>query len=173
MGIRQSLNENPVITTAVTGVIIVVALGLALKFACTSGPTRERAAAAPQRCFFTTDDGKTYFPDDIKKLPPFDHDGKPAVRAVVFRCPDGKEQVSHLERYSDADKKRIQEAMAKSPNRPLVQLENTAFIGVKEIKKPGAKDWVKLTGATMQEYDDIQHPKCNGSIVGLQWVLPD
>lgn len=36
--------------------------------------------------YYTVDDGKTWFTDDAEKLPPFDHRGKPAVRAFIFEC---------------------------------------------------------------------------------------
>ena len=174
MGIRQTLNENPAITTAVTGVIVLAAVAFIFKQACSMPGGGGRTTGTPAAMFyFTVDDGKTYFADDAKKVPPFDHEGKPAYRVQVFRCPDGQEHVSHMERYSPADKKRLEDALAKSPDRNIAQLEATAFIGVKEIKKPGAKDWVKMSAKTVEEYSTMQRPQCpDGATTGLQWVLP-
>jgi hypothetical protein len=174
VGIRQTLNENPVITTAVTGVIVLTAVVFIFKQACSlPGGSLERADPTT-KFYFTIDDGKSYFADDARKVPPFDYQGKPAVRVLVFRCPDGNEHVSHLERYAPADKKRLEDALAKEPTRHIGQLEATAFIGVKEVKKPGVKDWVKMSAKTVEEYSTIQRPKCpDGATTGLQWVLPE
>lgn len=173
MGIRQTLNENPVITTAVTGVIVLAALIVVFRTACSGPSPRGGPPKPPARYYFTVDDGKTWFDDDAKKIPPFDHQGKQAVRAMIFKCPDGSEHVSHLERYGPADKKRLEEALAKSPDQNVARVEMTAYIGVKEVKEAGAKDWVKYSSKTMQEYSTIQRPKCpDGSTDGLNWVFP-
>jgi hypothetical protein len=44
----------------------------------------------PTRAWYTVDDGVTRFEDELERLPPFDHQGKQAVRTHVFSCDDGK-----------------------------------------------------------------------------------
>ena len=39
----------------------------------------------PTSGYFSDDDGKTYFQDDASKIAPFDHNGKQAVSAYLFR----------------------------------------------------------------------------------------
>lgn len=38
------------------------------------------------KAFYTVDDGKTWFTDEVERIPPFQHDGKPAVRVQMFSC---------------------------------------------------------------------------------------
>ena len=83
MGVRDWLNNNPkVVTGATIGVVLLVAL---LIFAKAGGGLGGSPAAVKDMAFFTDDDGATWFADDAKKIPPFDHNGKQAVRARVYR----------------------------------------------------------------------------------------
>jgi hypothetical protein len=94
VGIRESLNQNPGITTGVTAGIIIIALGFIIWQS-----TRSDRPSLPTKMYYTDDDGATKFSDDITKVPPFDHKGKPAVRARVFTCDGGKNQfVADLDR---------------------------------------------------------------------------
>ena len=89
MGIRETLNKNPGITTGATAGIILLAVGFII-YQLSGGGTPSVATKA----YFTIDDGKTWFSDDINKVPPFDKDGKQAVKAYVYECPGGKPFVS-------------------------------------------------------------------------------
>ena len=85
MGIRETLNKNPSITTGVTIGIIVVALVAIIYQAMGNRPN-----LTPPRLYYTTDDGKNWFDEEASKIPPFDHKGAQAVRVYVFKCgPDG------------------------------------------------------------------------------------
>ncbi len=152
MGIRQSINENPIITSVITGLILTLAIVFIGYQACRTGP----AAPFKPKQFFSVDDGATWFTDDAAKLPPFDHEGKEAYRARVFRCPDGKMFVARLERYPPVILRKIDEAS----KRPLNQRGNDwiALQEEYEIKKPGAKTWIPLADGT-----DIAmfQPKCS------------
>ena len=88
MGIRQTLNDNPVVTTSVTGVIILAAIFFLFRSSC-SGPGGGGDGRVPTKLYYTIDDGATYFPDEATKIPPFTHQGKPAYRVLVYKCPDG------------------------------------------------------------------------------------
>jgi hypothetical protein len=51
--------------------------------------------------FFTTDDGKTFFPLAATNRPPFVHEGKPAYQAHVYSCDGGKTAfVGYLSKFS-------------------------------------------------------------------------
>jgi hypothetical protein len=99
--------------------------------------------------YFTTDDGKTLFVDKSTRLPPFERDGKEAVRAHVFEC-GGKRVVGYLSRYTASAKKALDEASSyagtgKAP--PNVdQLANIGRTGL-EVKRPGDSQWVSQANA--------------------------
>lgn len=84
MGIRQTLNENPVVTAAATGGIILLALIFILYQAF--GGRGGSGYRPGGKSFFSDDDGATWFADESSKIPPFDHDGKTAYRVVVYKC---------------------------------------------------------------------------------------
>jgi hypothetical protein len=171
VGIRQKLNDNPALAGAVAVVVIVGALVVLWRTGCsTRGDTR---AGATARQFFSVDDGKTWFADDASKVPPFDYQGKPAYRVRVYRCPSGKEFVSHLERYADADRKRLQDSIDayRSKGGPLPP--DDAFFNAMEVKKPGDKDWLRNSKATQARYELVMRPRCpDGQVTGIEMVMP-
>ena len=175
MGIRQTLNDNPVVTTSVTGVIILAAIFFLFRSAC-SGPGGGGSGTVPTKEYFTVDDGANYFPEDAKKVPPFQHQGKTAYRVKVYKCPDGTTFVSHLERFSEADKKRMEAALAARPagGDPNGSLPPDTFVlaGNMEIKKPGDKEWVKMSDG-VEKYLSVLRPKCPDGSMNAAPVLPD
>ena len=81
MGIRETLEKNPVAVKVAVGLMIVICA--AVIYSEMHGP-RQRDPALARKEFYSDDDGKTWFLEDMSKDSPFDHDGKPAYRAVVF-----------------------------------------------------------------------------------------
>ncbi len=144
MGLRQTMNENPVVTSAVVGVITLAALFFAGRAACGS---RSTGGGGPEQAFYTSDEGKTWFPDDREKLPPIkDKDGKDAYRVKLYKCKTGKEFVNHMEKYSDATKATLESSSGGSAD----MLRALAL----EIKRPGDKGWVTMqTGP--QQYSKV------------------
>jgi hypothetical protein len=175
VGIRQKLNENPALSVGVAAIVIAGAMFVAFRSGCASeSGTRITSGGAKQ--FFTTDDGPNpaVFVDDATKIPPFDHDGKPAYRARVYRCAHGKQFVGNLERYSEADRKRLQEAIDRNKSGKGQPPPVEAFFNVMEVKRPGDKDWVRLTTATRDRYEKILRPVCpEGSSDGITPVTPE
>ena len=147
MGLRQTLNENPVVTSAVVGVLTLVALYMVGRQACGGGPGTIDTGAA--KAFYTVDEGKTRFVDTADKIPPFDKDGKKAYRAIVYKCADGKEFVNHLEGYPDDKRAELEKA---GPNSMQMQM-------LKEIRRPGEKVWVSMN-KDPQKYAKVALPKC-------------
>jgi hypothetical protein len=138
MGLRETLNKKPGAALAVGVALLVVGvlvIGLQLR---AGGPP-----ALPSEGFFTTDDGQNYFTAGLENLPPFQRDGKEAVRAYVFEC-NGKRFVNHLERFTPEARK----AMASAGVHDAVSLAKAASAQTKgpmwgkEVKKPGSKQWV-------------------------------
>ena len=169
MGIRQTMNDRPAVAGAVAVVVMLFAAVLIVRNGCDgskSGP------AEPPKQFFTTDDGKTWFAADGTRIPPFDLDGKPAYRARVYRCANGKTFVSYLERYAEPDRKRLQESVdAQKAKGTLVPTED-AFLNVLEVKRPGEKEWVRFSKLAADKFQAIQRPVCPEGGGPLEAVLP-
>lgn len=167
MGLRETLNENPGITTAGTALIILAALVfVGISFMRGGG-----AGGAPSnQTWFSDDDGKTWFADDRTKIAPFDHNGKQAVRAYVYTCDGGKTKfVGWLERYTPAAKKQLEDVRAQSGG--VMPLEVEARTGV-QVKKPGTgeKGWVSQSDPRAVEILEVKCP--DGTIDNLD-IVPD
>jgi hypothetical protein len=171
VGIRETLNENPKVTTGVTAAIVLIALVFII-YQLLPG----RGVRIPTEAYYTVDDGATYFADDIQKIAPFDHDGKPAVRAYVFKCGDGKPFVAYLERYTPEAKKKAEQIRDQMKNAdpntppPGPQYEEIMMTGV-EVKKPGGKQWVRqMDYQRSQAVTSVTCP--DGKTENLEPVLP-
>ena len=81
--------------------------------------------------FYSIDEGKTYFTASSSNIAPFDYNGHPAVRALVFEA-SGKQFVGYVERYK-AD---THAAKVAGTITPLQELNG------REVKKPGDTTWV-------------------------------
>jgi hypothetical protein len=171
VGIRQKINENPGITTAATAGIIAVAIGVIVWQGC-GGTGGGDTIAVATKAFYTIDDGKTLFVDDINKIPPYQKDGKTAVKANVFSCDDGKNRfVGYLEMYTPQDKAMLEKAAQQQPGGQPVYLPYT---GQALVKKPGVGKWIPLSPNTTQEYAAVVQVKCpDGSTDNLIRVFPD
>jgi len=136
MGIRETLNKNPAIATGATAAVIVVALVFIVMQLM---PNRPHIVT---KSWYTDDDGTTWFKDGLEKIPPFDHNGKEAVRCFVYKC-KGTKFVGYLQKYSDIGKAKMEKAQADKdhPNaNPMIMME---VEGEQLIKKPGAGNpWV-------------------------------
>lgn len=138
MGIRETLNEKPAIAYGGFGVLLLIAMGILFFYMrSSSSSTAPVAVTKPpgDQAFYSDDDGKTWFPDAVRKATPFPHGGKDAVRAMVYRCSDGKLFVSYLVRHTELG--RQQKGSSLEIGRP--QFAAQALI---EVKRPGAATWL-------------------------------
>jgi hypothetical protein len=69
---------------------------------------KSNAGTAPGNAFYTDDNGKSFFRDDVCRVTPFDHNGKQAYRADVFRGADGKQFVGLIYRHTDNGRKEME-----------------------------------------------------------------
>ena len=138
MGIREALNRSPKLSKGVLAGIILLAL-IYLFWSRAGG--EGGGGRSGTQAYFSIDDGKSWFVDDAKKIPPFVKSGKDAVRVYVYKCPDGKKFASHLERYTPEAKKALEASYA-SRSTDLNALQRIQTSGV-EVKAPGQGDWVK------------------------------
>jgi hypothetical protein len=139
VGIRETLNKNPSITTGVTAGIVILAIGVIVWQLF--GGSNPMSGSAEAKQYFSDDDGVTYFADSASKIPPFDHSGKQAVRAQVFQCGDtGKPFVGILQRYTPDAKTKLEQIQGgKAANMAMEDIEITGL----EIKKPKTGSWIK------------------------------
>jgi hypothetical protein len=154
MGIRESLNRRPRVAMALGAGLVAVAIPLMIWAGGDGVPGRADEA------YYSDDDGKSFFVDDIDKVYPFDRNGKSAYRAYVYDCGDGKPFVAYLARYTDSARTKLTE-LEKNANDPeaagqIAQLRSNAI----EVKKPGDEKWVGLF--TPQGGAISSHPPCPG-----------
>jgi hypothetical protein len=160
VGLREKLNDNPNIATGITIAVIVIVVGFIVYSTMGRGPSG--GAPVLERAFFTIDDGTTWFIDDVNKVPPFDRDGKQAVRAHVYKC-QGKTFVNHLERQAPEVQKRRQQ----TSNTGAAADAPSADAGAIEVKSPGDDRWVNANDPAAAK---IIQPKCKDGNPEL--VLP-
>ncbi|MGD1276353.1 MAG: hypothetical protein ABR964_03915 [Tepidisphaeraceae bacterium] len=158
MGIRETLNKNPAITTAGTIVIILIALGVITWEMLPKSPVKIMSGM-----YYTDDDGQSTFVDLMNKNPPFDHGGKSAMLAAVFSCNGGKQWVAYVQKYTDDMK-----ATLDDPNHSEISssdLESNML-----VKKPGDTEWLTLSSTKGRELTNVKCP--DGTLNGLIRVLP-
>jgi hypothetical protein len=164
VGIRETLNEKPALTTGLTIGIIVIACAFILYYAFSGG--NQDAVLTKQ--YYTVDEGTTLFEDNPPKVVPFQKDGKDAVQAMVFTCDGGKTRfVAYLERLSDDTRKKIESLKPSeggmAPEAAMILMEGS------EVKKPHEGNWVKRNSPEGQKIASVTCP--NGGT--LQIVVPD
>ena len=152
MTLRETINRNPKQASIIAASLIGVALLFIIWYNCTG------TAAGSGKSYYSIDDGQTFFEDDSKKIPPFKHEGKDAVRAHVFTCDGGATKfVGYLEMYNPQDKKLMEDALAgKAPPAAYA-----GFSGQAMVKKPGPQfQWIALMPGTTQFYAQTVQVTC-------------
>lgn len=169
MGLREQMNENPRVTTGITIAIIVLVLAWMGWSWLRPGGVGGGSNAGTQA--FYTVDGKEWFADDAKKVPPFKKDGQEAYRAIVYKC-GGKTFINHMERYTPEAQKRMEALAAKGDaatvGGDMSGAEMIRATGL-EVKSPDGKDWVKISDPKAQA---VMQPKCEGGGADLELVMP-
>jgi hypothetical protein len=158
MGIRETLNNRPGIATGVAIAAIAIAAGV---MAWTSRETPTRL----QQAYYSDDDGKSWFADDVDKVYPFERNGKPAYRAYVYQCGNEKPFVHYLARYNDSTKAKLEKLVKSGAGDPDVAAEVAELRGTGiELKKPGDSKWVPQSSSDGEALQ--RHPQCpNGAEV--------
>ena len=158
VGLRDQINRKPAIATGGVG-LLVVALICVIVFNIRKN---QPSAISGAQMYYTTDDGKTWFPDAWEKIPPFDHNGAEAVRCYVFKTASSGPFVGYLEKYTQGVHDRLSGAV-QSPL-PLDVPSGTL------VKRPGDKSWVVEVSAAGQKIVGVKAP--NGSTGAVEQVLP-
>jgi hypothetical protein len=147
VGIRESLQQNRKAAVTIAAGVLLVALVAVLLANCTPPGTGGRSE---MQTFYSTDDGKSWFPDAADRPSPFEKDGRRAYRVFVWKSADGKQFVSHLERR------------AAGQTMPAADLE---------VKKPGTSEnaWVKSSSPAAQK---VMAPIGPDGRLAVEPVLP-
>lgn len=159
VGIRENMNKNPAVATGATLGIILICILIIVYQLWPSHPS----GSAVTKAYFTDDDGKTYFKDDVTKFAPFDHDGKEAVQAFVYQANGGTPFVAFEEKLTPEALNAMKNPLP-HPGPPIGVLNGTL------VKRPGDKDWTPAGSAKGQEIvHDIKAP---GGSTNVSVVMP-
>lgn len=138
MGIRESLNQNPKLVTPLTIAVIGVAVGYILLQFFASPPPAEEATQG----YFTVDEGKTVFVDQLSEIPPYHSPHGIAYRALVYSCDKGKTRfVAYLLRYRREGDPVTGQLIGSAPS----------YLEAQQIKRTGTDDWIN-----MEDFDTAQ-----------------
>ena len=125
------IRQNQQMSVLIAGVFFVIAIVIGWMSLSPSGPPKVTKA------FFTVDEGKSWFVGDVETITPFDVDGKPAVRAYLFRCPGKGVYCGLLSRHiGGAEKKTVE------PSQSTASGNRSQSNPAKEFKKPGQSQWI-------------------------------
>jgi hypothetical protein len=155
MGVREVLDKRKNVVTVIAILAIVVAGYVIFTQARQTLGTGDAGDA-----FFTVDDGKTFFAGDANLSPPFEKDGKQAVRAHVFEC-GGQRVVGYLSRYTERAQKALAEAKAaKAEGKAPTNIGELSAVGMTgtEVKKPGETAWVTVSDPRAQQIRTFRCP---------------
>jgi hypothetical protein len=175
MSIREAINKYPRLSIAAG--VTVAAIGFLLIVWQLGGSNGYVAQDlnAPGKLFFSSDDGQSFFPADNVNLPPFDHQGKSAVRAHVIRC-GGGDRVAYLERYTPEARKKL-DAAAKVGNGNTAHAQVSLRVALStlppsgiEVKPPGKPDWVSM--ADFARSAEITRLACPDGTAATEEVEP-
>jgi hypothetical protein len=153
MEVRKVLQQHPAVATCATAVITVVAI-----FAIILELRGNPIPPVPTRAYYTTDDGASYYADDINLVAPYMHDGKEAVLARVLKGAGGKKYVAYLSRYNAKQKEKIEKLLAQTPvDQNAVALARESGI---EVKAPlsGDHGWVPSLSVDALPIIQAPHP---------------
>jgi hypothetical protein len=161
MSMHKGLNTKSYLAGGLTIGAVVVVMLLVLWRGCSS--EHGGAHSTERKAYFTIDDGKSYFEESLTRIPPFLFHGKMAYRVRVVQCGNGQPYISHLEKYSEQAKQRLEERLKDPKTAPIIDgfLQPANEPGIL-VKKPltGDKGWVPFSPATVKEYDAIVKITC-------------
>ncbi len=163
MGLREKLNENPWIGIGVPVAIVIVAVFFLTRQIL--GPSQLEGISS--KAYFTTDDTATgqaavnsLFAASVSNVPPFDHGGKPAYRAVCFSCNGGRSVwVQFLYRYTPSMYDKVQTAYSDAQAKGnRLDPDLSPFESGMEVKTPGSGTWIKMSSPAASSVTHVTPP---------------
>ncbi len=138
MSVREKLNDKVGVGVGIA-LIAVAAIVFGYYYFSTA-----RHLPNVTRAFFSDDDGQSYYKDSIYNFPPFDHDGKTAMMAVLG-VTNGHRYVAYLMRYNPATRQKLQQKYddAIKNNLPVQEtvlgfMHTSEIANNLEVKLPGS-----------------------------------
>src|SRR5579862_39008 len=138
MSVREAINSRKSIGIAFASLFLVIAAAVLI---FTQMPAHRIKG---DKTFFSDDDGQTWFLDSVYQTPPFDRNGKTAVRAVIYSYDHGdKTFCAYLMRFTTSAKKRLDDAIAqavkdgKNPGSVNLFTDRELNTSGVEVKLPG------------------------------------
>lgn len=137
MSFREDINKKPGVFIGVSAAVVVLAIIWLTYSLRGNKPT---TTVVTTKSFFSDDDGKTFYVDDVTNIPPYEHNGKKAYRARVYEVKGSTQRfVGYLEGYDEKSKKHIEEEIQKGQT-PALAMQGVDIL----VKKPGPGKWVKV-----------------------------
>ena len=167
MGFREVLEKKP-FATKMVAILFISLCAVIIWRELRSQGVPASVLKTQGKEFYSDDDGKTWFLDDQLKGSPIDHNGKPAYRALVYRCPDGKPFVAYLAKYSDEQQAQIARDAAKHPGPSQAQLGP-----LRSIRKPGETKWAANSSPSITGYPSVPCPDGAGTASPVSPADPD
>jgi hypothetical protein len=159
MRVRAFLNRHP----AATAAVVLVLTGVAVASVVYQLRPQSETPALPPKDFYTADDGESWFTDEMDKITPFDHGGKPAVQVHLFTCDGGKTQfVGYLEKLPDGALDTFR-TRTHFPANAVPEADDVAEIVGSLVKRKGETEWVPSTDpARFQQVTQVHCPDGDG-----------
>ena len=153
MGLRESINQNPAVTTGATIGVILITLGVIIWNTFFADGSVPPVNVADLKAFYSSDDGASFVVGPFGKRYAED-----VVVANVFTCDGGKTKfIAYLERYSAEARKVLkdrQSAPASGPDGSEVIIEAGT-----QVKPPKSGKWV---GRNSNEGAAVMKVACPG-----------
>lgn len=141
-----------IVLFAVLGVVFLVVVLLHLYW----GRTSALPSMGPY--YYSTDDGKTFYASGQIRIPPFKHDGKNAVAAVVYIDAHGQPFVAYVYTYNQTGHDLLL-------GLPKVGGQTVNNIGMRQqasqdcfVRKPGGKKWVPWNSPAGRKIENVTNP---------------
>lgn len=156
MGLREKLNENPAITTAVAAAIILVALIiLGWNLMPGGGQTVE---AGDGDAYYTTDGGQTWEEGDYFDI--YETGEEDKFRVQLFKwTEDGEPFVGWMERMTPDAKEAYKEATASGEGDPLMMMApEDVMLGLYVARPPAQGEEPNWVAANTEEGAQVMQP---------------
>jgi hypothetical protein len=155
VGLRENLNKKPAYAVAIT---VIVILGALVFIFWQTRP--ETPGEIETRVFYTDDDGKTWFPEQANHVPPFNHNGKDAVRCFVYKN-NGQPFVAYMRKFT----KPVAAKISGNQSMGDAELANGTL-----VKRPSDPDWIPSSDPRAAAIMNPKNPKNPGE--PLTAVMP-
>ena len=157
MSLREKINQDPKLGIGIGAAILVIAV-VFIVVQSRGGKKQVLPPDDTTKGYFTDDDGATTFVADLTNVPPFDHNGKTAVRVKMFVAANGQKFIGWLEQYDAATKKKLDARLDANKGELPERIINTEVQQV-QVKKKGDKTWAKVgPNGPGQDYKQAQTP---------------